>query len=113
MAGYPKYGASPATLAQLLSTQAQIVSMVAEAQVVVAYRMLGMFGAWNVTPSESGRMVSEKHDAFTQSGNAAFAAAMAGKRPDQILASATRPLRLKTRANAKRLSKRGPRQPFS
>ena len=98
-----------ATPAQLLSAQAEVLTLFAEAQVVVTYRVLGMFGAWNVAPSEAARKISEKHDAFAASGSAAFAAAMAGRRLDQIFVSATRPLRRKTRANVLRLSKRGAR----
>lgn len=109
MAAYRNFLPPQATFAQLMATQTQFASMVSEAQMVIALRVLGMLGAWNVAPSENDRMVREKQAAFAKSGSAAFAAAMAGKRPDQIMASAVRPLRSRTRANARRLSKRGPR----
>jgi hypothetical protein len=84
--------------------------LMAEAQAVIAMRMWGMAGLWNVTPSENSRMVSEKATALPQSALAASQAAMAGKRPDEVMTAAIRPLRRKTGANARRLTKRGPKR---
>ncbi len=85
----------------------QMGYLLAEAQSVIAMRLWGMAGVWNVTASERTRMVDEKPAALTQAAmNAAFAA-MRGERPDQIVTSAIRPLRAKTRSNARRLAKRG------
>ena len=81
------------------------VQMMTEAQVVIAYRMMGMAGVWPVSASENARMVSEKVPAFITASGAATAAAMSGKRPDQILEAALRPIGLKTRANSRRLGK--------
>ena len=37
--------------------------MAAEANRVIAMRLMGMAGTWNVTPSENARMVREKTEA--------------------------------------------------
>ncbi len=81
-------------------------TMMAEAQTVIGLRTLGMAGILPAKDSENSRMVSEKVAAMTQSLNAAGKAALAGKRPDEVALAAIRPLGRKTRANAKRLSRR-------
>jgi glucose dehydrogenase len=81
------------------------------AQSVMAMRMLGMAGAWNVAPSETRRMAAEKPPAFLAAGMAAASAAMQGDRPDQIARAAMRPLRRRTVSNANRLARRGPKLP--
>ncbi|MBM1813884.1 antifreeze protein [Sulfitobacter pseudonitzschiae] len=78
---------------------------------VMTMRMMGMAGLWSVTKSENERMVSEKSSAFLDSAAAASVATMTGKRPDEVMNAALRPLRRKTRANARRLGKRGPALP--
>lgn len=80
-----------------------------ESQAVIAMRVWGMGGLWSITDSELDRMVSEKSTAITQSYLNAGLAAFSGKRPDEILAEAIKPVRRKTRANSKRLAKRGPK----
>lgn len=80
--------------------------MLAEAQTVVAFRMLGMAGGWPVSPAENTRMVVEKGPAFIRAYGDAAVAAMKGKRPDEIAEAALRPIGRKTRSNAKRLSRR-------
>ncbi|MDW4497332.1 antifreeze protein [Sulfitobacter sp. D35] len=93
----------------LVQSGLQVGFLAAEAQAVIAMRLWGFAGFWNVTPFERQRMVSEKAGAMTQSAlNAAFAA-MRGKRPDEVLDVAIRPLRQKTRSNSRRLAKRGPK----
>jgi len=84
--------------------------MMAEANAVIAMRSLGMMGLWSVTPSEDKRMVSEKIEAVTRSVNDATKSMLKGDSADQITAAALKPLRQKTRANAKRLTKRGPKR---
>ena len=81
--------------------------MVAEAQAVIGYRMMGMAGLWSVTPGENARMMDEKTDAFTQSANAATAAILQGKSPVGVLTQALAPIGKKTASNVKRLSRRG------
>lgn len=82
----------------------------AEAQTVIAFRLLGIGGFWPVSPSESQRMVTEKGPAFIRAGGNAMTAAMKGRRPDQIMEAALKPIGIKTRSNARRLSKRRLRQ---
>ena len=88
----------------------QTAQMMFEAQTVMTLRMLGMCGAWGTAPAESMRMVFEKPDAFIRSASSATEAMMLGKRPDQIAEAAIRPLRRKTKANAKRLRRAGPKR---
>lgn len=79
--------------------------MLADAQTVVAFRMLGMAGGWPVSPAENTRMVLEKGPTFIRAYGDAAVAAMKGKRPDEIAEAALRPIGRKTRSNAKRLSR--------
>ena len=97
-----------ATPLELFKTQMEVGMMLAEAQSVIAMRMMGWGGLWSVTRSENNRMVSEKAEAIAKSMQNATLAAMTGKRPDEIVNAAVKPLRQKTRANAARLGKRGP-----
>lgn len=83
----------------------RMTHMLVEAQTVVALRMMGMAGGWPVSATENTRMVNEKGPAFIKAAGAATAAAMKGRRPDQIVDAALRPIGLKTRSNARRLSK--------
>ena len=85
----------------------QVGMVVIEAQAVIAMRMMGMAGIWSVTPTEDARMVSEKFEALTRSATAAAHVAMRGGTPDKIAEAAIKPIRQTTRANAKRLRKRG------
>ena len=80
----------------------------AEANMVMAMRMMGMGGAWNVTAGEDARMWSEKPIAFQKSALAATNAVLAGKRPDEIIDAAIKPLDRTVSANRRRLTKRGP-----
>lgn len=83
--------------------------ILAEANAVITMRVMGMAGLWSVAPSENGRMISEKVYATTKAMTDSTKAAMTGARPDQITAAAMKPIRQKTRTNAKRLAKRGPK----
>ncbi len=80
--------------------------MLAEAQSVMAMRMLGMAGGWPVSPSETSRMVTEKGPAFIRAYGDATRALMKGKRLDEVAEAALKPIGRKTRSNAKRLSRR-------
>lgn len=90
-----------------LSNSWQVALMAAEAQAVIAMRLMGMAGVWSVPPSEKSRMVSEKLKAMNTSNGEAIAAALRGGTPDQIMAAAIKPYRRRTRANTRRLTKRG------
>lgn len=96
------------TPAEAMRLALQFNMMMAEAQMVVAMRLLGMGGFWNVTSDETTRMVSEKAHAALASGRAAGRAAMAGKTPAKVALAAMKPVRARTRANASRLARRGP-----
>jgi hypothetical protein len=82
--------------------------MMTEAQMVIAMRLMGMAGGWRVSPSENARMVSEKTDAMMASGMAMGRAMAAGASPQGVALAALKPIRAKTRANARRLVRRGP-----
>jgi hypothetical protein len=90
----------------------QLWWLAAEANTVVAYRVLGLAGLWNTTARERTRMLEEKPLAFAQAGLAAMQAAAQGAAPVAVATAAVAPLRRRTRANAARLTKRGPRRAF-
>ncbi|MCA0134419.1 hypothetical protein [Pseudosulfitobacter pseudonitzschiae] len=100
-----------ATPADLMGSWMNMSMLMMETASVMTMRMMGMAGLWSVTKSENERMVSEKSSAFLDSAAAASVATMTGKRPDEVMNAALRPLRRKTRANARRLGKRGPALP--
>lgn len=85
----------------------QVAMMAAEAQAVITMRLMGMAGVWSVPPSEKTRMVSEKLKAMNRSSGEAMAAVLRGGTPDEVLAAAIKPYRQRTRANSRRLTKRG------
>ncbi len=82
--------------------------MMAEAQSVIAMRMMGMAGLWNVTKAENARMVAEKSDAIREAGMAAAGAMMRGQSPLAVAVAAMKPVKRRTGANARRLARRGP-----
>ena len=81
--------------------------MLAEANMVIVMRVMGMGGMWRVSPAENARMVQEKTDAAVASGAAMSRAIMAGQSPAKLALAGMKPVRDKTRANASRLAKRG------
>lgn len=83
-------------------------AMMAEAQLVVAARLLGMSGLWKLDRSENHRMVSEKVRAAAEAGRAASGALLRGVGPGAAALAALKPVRRRTRANVKRLGRRGP-----
>ncbi len=83
--------------------------MLAEAQMVIGMRMLGMMGLWRVAPSENRRMLAEKLAAGSEAAIAVSQAMLAGKSPVAVAEAALKPVRRRTRANAGRLAKRGPK----
>ncbi len=87
----------------------QIGMIMAEAQTVIAMRLMGMSGVWSVAPSENDRMVSEKVEALTKAMTDSARVVLRGGNADQIAAAAIKPIRNKTRANARRLGKLGPK----
>ncbi|UWR21364.1 antifreeze protein [Sulfitobacter sp. S190] len=92
---------------QMWANAFQIGMVAAEAQAVIGMRMLGMAGIWSVTRNENNRMLSEKAYALTKSGTDAARVMARGGPPEKIAQAAIKPIRQTTRANAKRLAKRG------
>lgn len=91
----------------LMRLSNQLAWMSVEAGAVIWMRSLGMVGLWQVSETEPMRMVTEKHEAFSEAGRAAFSAAWHGQAPDVTMAAAVQPLRAATRSNSRRLSRRG------
>ena len=87
----------------------QMGRIAAEAQTVIALRMAGFAGFWPMTPVEGLRMVTEKIEAGQASAEAALRASLAGQGPAEVAMAAMRPVRAKTRANARRLKARAAR----
>jgi hypothetical protein len=102
---------APITPAQMIGLSFRFATMMTEAQMVIAMRMLGMAGLWRVTPTESARMITEKLAAAQESATAATRAALRGKSPAVVADHALKPIRRRTGANAKRLTSRGPGTP--
>ena len=84
-------------------------AVLAEAQAVVAMRLMGMAGAWPVSASENRRMMMEKGPAMLAAGLAAQRAVLALAPPDRVAMAALEPVRRRTRANARRLAGRAAR----
>ena len=57
----------------------------------------------NLSGIEAARMVTEKPAAFALGAQRAAMAAIAGRAPETVAAAALRPIRTRTRANARRL----------
>lgn len=95
----------------VLSFQLRWTQMMFEAQAVATMRVLGMAGFWATAPSETLRMVSEKHETSMKSANRGMAAVIAGKSPADVSNAMLRPVARKVTSNHKRLTKRGPSLP--
>ena len=91
--------------ATLLSMETGL--MLAEAQMVVAMRLWGMAGVWNVTSDEPVRMVQEKAEAAVHSLLVAGQALMGGQGAGQVAMAALAPVRDRTRDNVQRLGTQG------
>lgn len=87
----------------LFTLQSQIATLLFETQIVMTLRVMAMSGAIPARKGENYRMVAEKAPAMNLAIMLASRAAMAGKRPDQILSAAIRPLSRKVHSNRKRL----------
>ncbi len=98
---------TPVTPVEALRLGTQFTLLALEAQSVVAMRLWGMAGLWNVAPSENSRMIAEKSTALIASGLAAQQALIRGASPAETMLAAIRPIRRRTGLNARRLSRRG------
>lgn len=96
------------TPAEIMRLWLRTGSMMAEAQLVIGMRMMGMAGLWRVSPAENSRMIAEKITAASESAFAASRAIMAGRSPALVAEHALRPIRRRTGANVRRLTRNGP-----
>lgn len=80
-------------------------TLMAEAQIVMSVRMLGLAGVLPLTQAERWRMVAEKGPAFGQAWVAAMSAAQAGQTIEQVALAAMGPVGKATRANVRRLAR--------
>lgn len=92
---------------QMMLAGATFGAMAFEAQAVIAMRLWGMAGWWNLGPHETGRMVGEKLAAAIASQAATGRAVLAGQGPGAVALAAIKPVRRRTKANALRLARRG------
>ena len=99
------------TPTQMISLSLKTGMMLAEAQMVIGMRMMGMMGVWRVLPSENARMSSEKVAAVGEAAMATSQAVLSGKSPAFVAEAALKPIRRRTSANVKRLARRGPGKP--
>lgn len=97
--------------AEAMRLAIQTSMMMAEANMVIAMRLMGMGGMWRVSPTENNRMVKEKTVAAVASGQAMGQAILAGKSPAKVALAGMQPMRSRTNANVTRLAKRGPGKP--
>ncbi|MDO5656919.1 MAG: antifreeze protein [Paracoccus sp. (in: a-proteobacteria)] len=100
-----------AAQAALFALGMEYSRMMTQAQMVIALRMMGMGGMWNLGPGEENRMVAEKQKAFTQAGFDMWKAALRGGGADAVLRAGVRSLDRATGANVRRLGRRGPSLP--
>jgi uncharacterized protein YecT (DUF1311 family) len=80
-------------------------ALAVQAQAVIGLRTLGMMGVLAASPRERRTMVAEKGPAFARAALAAGTAAAQGKGPDAVVAAAVRPLKRRTGANVRRLTR--------
>ena len=97
----------PQDVTEMMRLAAEAAMLAMEAQMIVALRLGGMAGWWNVAKSENGRMVTEKIAASQAAAAAVGRAMLAGATPAGLALAAMEPVRVKTTANAKRLMARG------
>lgn len=88
-----------------------LAQMMVEANLVIALRMSGMAGASKMAPQEKSRMLAEKVAAAQASGWAMARATMAGATPAEVAMAGLMPVRRRTRANAKRLTRAAAKAP--
>jgi hypothetical protein len=92
------------TLEQMITLNTQFTKLMTDTQAVITLRMMGMAGALPSEAGENERMISEKGPAFSQAVSDMTAAAMAGKRPDQVMAAGMSLLQQQVSNNRTRLS---------
>ena len=95
--------------AQMVTSWVDMSMLVIETQAVVWMRLMGMAGLWSVPATETRRMIAEKPAAFTESLVAGATAGVRGASPAEVVSATIIPLRQRTRKNARRLARRGPK----
>lgn len=83
-------------------------TMMAEAQTVVALRVMGMCSVLPAFPRERHTMLAEKGPVFLESAIAAGRAAALGRGPVAVAEAAIRPIGRTTRSNVRRLTRPRP-----
>lgn len=91
--------------ANLMRSTFAFWTLIAEANTVISLRVLGIAGILPAHHTENKRMAAEKAPAFAEAMVAGARAAMQGQSPERVALATMRPLRRRTRANVKRLSK--------
>jgi hypothetical protein len=81
-------------------------SIMAESQLVIGLRVAGMAGFWPMGKAETNRMVSEKMAAGVDSAQAMLRSGMAGGSLSDMAMAAMKPVRQKTKSNARRLTRK-------
>ena len=84
-------------------------AVLAEAQSIIAFRTLGMFGFWYLPKRETTRMVTEKIAALQEAQLAMFKTAVGGGTALEVTSAALRPVERRTHANLRRLSRSKPK----
>lgn len=80
--------------------------MLAEAQLVIGLRLAGLAGGWSLPAGEVPRMIGEKLEASTASARAVINSGLAGDSLPEMAMAGLKPLRRRTRANARRLRRK-------
>ena len=88
------------------SLLAEMARIGIESQMVIAMRSAGMLGMLPHAPGENFRMLQEKQEAAAEAMGAAIRAVSRFEAPDTVLAAALKPYRRRTKANARRLTRR-------
>jgi hypothetical protein len=97
---------NPATFNPWLALTFRTMQLAAEAQNVVALRMLRLAGGGARAQTEANRMAAEKAAAIAEAQVAAAAAVMAGRKSHAVAGKALGVIRKRVRANKRRLSRR-------
>ncbi|WP_370207695.1 hypothetical protein [Pararhodobacter marinus] len=99
------------TLPDLFRLTLQTGLMLAQAQQVVAMRLLGAMGVWRLRPGEYTRMLVEKIDAAGDAQRGVAKALGQSKSPIVVARAALDPYARRTGQNARTLTWRGPGRP--
>jgi hypothetical protein len=89
----------------LMQPTVLLSQMMVEANMVIAMRLWGMAGGWKMAQGEHLRMIEEKARAAQESGLAMARAVGAGQGPGEVAVAGMKPVRRRTKANVRRLSR--------